>query len=273
MGGLKDRMPMTYITFLIASLAIAGVFPFAGFFSKDEILWAALTEGNVLVWLLAAITAVMTSFYMFRLVFLVFHREPSAGEEIAHHAHEAPPAMGVPLMILAGLSVVAGFIGIPIIAGANLIRAYLEPVFTRYPLPPEAVSHAFHSPGLELVMLLISLALALGGILLAMYMYLIDPTVPEHISAQFQWAYRLLMNKFYVDELYDRLVVEPVKRASHWLWAQVEVGLVDGTVNQAGAFVRRDSAWLSRVQSGFVRNYALSIFLGAVVVIGYLIIR
>jgi NADH-quinone oxidoreductase subunit L len=273
MGGLKGRMPITYITFLIASLAIAGVFPFAGFFSKDEILWVALTEGNVLVWLLAAITAMMTSFYMFRLVFLVFHREPSASEGIAHHAHEAPPTMGVPLMILGGLSVVAGFIGIPIIAGANLIRAYLEPVFTRYPLPPEAVRHALHSPGLELVMLLISLALALGGIVLAMYMYLIDPTVPEHISTQFQGAYRLLMNKFYVDELYDRVVVEPVRRASHWLWAHVDVGLVDGTVNQAGAFVRRDSAWLSRVQSGFVRNYALSIFLGAVVVIGYLIIR
>jgi NADH-quinone oxidoreductase subunit L len=273
MGGLKDHMPITYMTFLTASLAIAGVFPFAGFFSKDEILWAALTEGNVLVWLLAAITAVMTSFYMFRLVFLVFHREPSAGKGVARHAHEAPPAMRVPLLILAGLSVVVGFIGIPIIEGANLIRTYLEPVFARYPLPPEAVSHALHSPGLELVMLLISLALALGGILLAMYMYLIDPTVPEHISAQFQRAYRVLMHKYYVDELYDRLVVEPVKRASQWLWAQVDVGIVDGTVNQAGAFVRQDSAWLSRVQSGFVRNYALSIFLGAVVVIGYLIVR
>jgi NADH-quinone oxidoreductase subunit L len=176
-------------------------------------------------------------------------------------------------MILAGLSVVAGFIGIPLIEGANLIRAYLEPVFTRYPLPPEAVSHALHSPGLELVMLLISLALALGGILLAMYMYLIDPTVPDHISAQFQRAYRVLIKNYYVDALYDRLVVEPIMRASSWLWARVEVGLIDSTVIQVGAFVRRDSAWLSRVQSGFVRNYALSIFLGAVVVIGYLIIR
>jgi NADH-quinone oxidoreductase subunit L len=273
MGGLKDHLPITYLTFLVASLAIAGVFPFAGFFSKDEILWAALSEGNFLVWLLAAIVAVMTSFYMFRLVFLVFHREPRASDGMAHHPHEAPSAMRVPLMILAGLSVVAGFIGIPIIEGAHLIRAYLEPVFTRYPLPPEALGHALHRPGLELVMLLISLALAIGGILLAMYMYLIDTTLPERISTQFHGVYRLLMGKYYIDELYDWLVVEPVKRSAAWLWAQVDMGLVDGTVNQAGEFVRQDSAWLSRVQSGFVRNYALSIFLGAVVIIGYLMIR
>lgn len=273
MGGLKEQLPITYMTFLIASLAIAGVFPFAGFFSKDEILWAALTEGNFLVWLIAAITAVMTSFYMFRLVFLVFHRQPSSTAGVPHHPHEAPVTMRVPLMILAGFSAVAGFIGIPIIEGANLIRAYLEPVFTRYPLPLEVVSHAVHRPGLELVMLLISLALAIGGILLAVYMYLIDTALPERLSARLQPAYRLLLEKYYIDELYDRLVVEPIKRASGWLWEEVDVGVVDGTVNQAGEFVRRDSMWLSRVQSGFVRNYALSIFLGAVVVIGYLIIR
>jgi NADH-quinone oxidoreductase subunit L len=273
MGGLKDHLPITYITFLIASLAIAGVFPFAGFFSKDEILWVALTEGNFLVWLIAAITAVMTSFYMFRLVFLVFHREPRASEGMPQHPHEAPAAMRVPLMILAGLSAVAGFIGIPIIEGAHLMRSYLEPVFTRYPLPPEALGHALHRPGLELVMMLVSLALAIGGIVLAVYMYLIDTTLPERISTQFHRTYRVLIDKYYVDELYDRLLIEPVKRASDWLWARVDVGILDGTVNQAGAFVRRDSAWLSRVQSGFVRNYALSIFLGAVVVIGYLVIR
>jgi NADH-quinone oxidoreductase subunit L len=273
MGGLKDSMPITYATFLVASLAIAGVFPFAGFFSKDEILWAALTQGNFLVWLIAAVVAVMTSFYMFRLVFLVFHGNPRAGAETLHHPHEAPSAMQVPLLILAGLSVVAGFIGIPIIEGANLIRAYLEPVFTRYPLPSDALAHAIHRPGLELVMLLISLALAIGGIVLAMYMYLIDTTLPERLASRFQRAYRVLIGKYYVDELYDQLVVEPVKRASDWLWAQVDVGIVDGTINLAGEFVRNDSAWLSRMQSGFVRNYALSIFLGAVVVIGYLIIR
>jgi NADH-quinone oxidoreductase subunit L len=104
-------------------------------------------------------------------------------------------------------------------------------------------------------------------------MYLIDTTLPERLSTQYQRAYRILMDKYYVDALYDRLVVEPIKQASDWLWAWVDVGIVDGAVNQAGAFVRRDGTWLSRVQSGFVRNYALSIFLGAVVIIGYLIIR
>jgi NADH-quinone oxidoreductase subunit L len=272
MGGLKEHLPVTYMTFLIAALAIAGIFPFAGFFSKDEILWAALTEGHVLFWLLGAAVALMTAFYMFRLVFVVFHGEARAATATAH-PHEAPPTMRVPLMILAGLSTVAGFIGMPIIEGANVLRAFLEPVFTRYPLPPTLLPHAVHDAGLELVMMVVSLALASGGILLAMYLYLIAPSLPERLSARFQGLYQLLVGKYYVDELYDRLVVEPIKGASRWLWAEVDVAVVDGTVNQAGAFVRRDSVWLSRVQSGFVRNYALSIFLGAVVVIGYLIVR
>jgi NADH-quinone oxidoreductase subunit L len=181
--------------------------------------------------------------------------------------------MRVPLLILAGLSVVVGFIGIPIIEGANLLRAYLEPVFTRYPLPPGAIPHALHNPGLELVMLLISLAMAIGGILLAIYMYLIDTTLPERLSTRLGGVYRLLIAKYYVDEIYDRLLVEPVKRGAAWLWARVDMGVVDSTVNLTGEFVRQDSAWLSRIQSGFVRNYALSIFLGAVVVIGYLVIH
>mgnify|MGYP003288083626 CR=1 FL=1 len=273
MGGVKAHLPITYATFLIASLAIAGIFPFAGFFSKDEILWAALVEGNFLIWLLAAIVAVMTSFYMFRLVFLVFYGESRGPEGATYHPHEAPPTMRIPLMVLAGLSTVGGFIGIPIIEGANLIRAYLEPVFTRYPLPLEAAGHAAHRPGLELVMLLISLALAIGGILLAVYMYLIDTTLPERLTMRFQRVHRVLVGKFYVDELYDWLIIEPLKRAAIWLWAEVEEGVVDGTVNRAGESVRRRSVWLSRIQSGFVRNYALSIFLGAVAVIGYLIIR
>jgi NADH-quinone oxidoreductase subunit L len=266
-------MPITYMTFVIAALAIAGVFPFAGFFSKDAILWAALTEGHFLVWLIAALAAVMTSFYMFRLVFLVFHRPSHASEGMLHQPHEAPSTMRLPLLLLAGLSTVAGFLGIPILEGANLMQSYLAPVFTRYPLPPEAFGHGLHRPGLELLMLIISLALAIAGILLAMYMYLIDTTLPQRLSAQFQRVYRVVLEKYYVDELYDRLVVEPMKHAAGWLWAEVDMGIVDGTVNQAGEFVRRDSMWLSRVQSGFVRNYALSIFLGTVVVIGYLIIR
>jgi NADH-quinone oxidoreductase subunit L len=273
MGGLKAHMPITYMTFVIAALAIAGVFPFAGFFSKDAILWAALTEGHFLVWLIAALAAVMTSFYMFRLVFLVFHRPSHASEGMLHQPHEAPSTMRLPLLLLAGLSTVAGFLGIPIFEGANLMQSYLAPVFTRYPLPPEAFGHGLHRPGLELLMLIISLALAIAGILLAMYMYLIDTTLPQRLSAQFQRLYRVVLEKYYVDELYDRLVVEPMKHAAGWLWAEVDMGIVDGTVNQAGEFVRRDSMWLSRVQSGFVRNYALSIFLGTVVVIGYLIIR
>jgi NADH-quinone oxidoreductase subunit L len=284
MGGLKAHLPITYWTFVVAALAIAGIFPFAGFFSKDEILWAALTEGNVLFWLIGAMAAVMTAFYMFRLVFVVFHTSPvqasavdmvraSHAQPATHHPHEAPPNMHVPLLILAGLSTVAGFLGLPLVEGANLMRAYLDPVFTRYPLPPGLMEHAVHRPWLELFMLVISLLLAGGGILLAMYLYLIDTALPARLSARFPRAYGLLVNKYYVDEFYDWLLVQPFKRASGWLWSQVDVVIVDGAVNRAGVFVRWDSTWLSRVQSGFVRNYALSIFLGAVVVLGYLLVR
>jgi NADH-quinone oxidoreductase subunit L len=273
MGGLKDHLPVTYVTFLIASLAIAGIFPFAGFFSKDEILWATLIEGNFLAWLLAAIVALMTAFYMFRLVFVVFHRQPEGAAGVSHHPHEAPPSMRLPLVILAGLSTVSGFIGIPLIEGANLLRAYLEPAFSRYPLPPEMLTHVVHRPGLELVMMLISLALALGGILLAMYMYLLDPALPTRLSAQFQRLYRILMDKYYVDELYDRCIVRPINAASVWLWSRVDTAVIDGAVNRAGDHARRQGLWLSRMQTGFVRNYALSIFLGAVVIVGYLIMR
>jgi NADH-quinone oxidoreductase subunit L len=273
MGGLKDHLPITYLTFVVASLAIAGVFPFAGFFSKDEILWAALMQGNFLVWLLATGVAVMTSFYIFRLVFLVFHRQPGSSAGAAPHPHEAPPAMRGPLMVLAGLSVVVGFIGLPIVEGANLMRAYLEPVFMRYSLPSGVFGHTLHQPGLELVMLFVSLALSIAGILLAAYMYLVDTRLPERLSTQFSRFYQVLLGKYYVDELYDRLIIGPIKRGAAWLWLRVDMGIVDGAVNRVGELLRQDSVWLSRVQSGFVRNYALSIFLGAVVVLGYLLMR
>jgi NADH-quinone oxidoreductase subunit L len=288
MGGLKDHLPVTYLTFLIAALAIAGIFPFAGFFSKDEILWAALTQGNVLFWLLGAVTALMTAFYMFRLVFVVFHGEPPVANATPHagsggggrenkptspHLHEAPLPMRVPLIMLAGFSAVAGFIGIPLIDGAHALHAYLEPALTRYALPPALLPHGAHNTRLELLMMLISLALAIGGIVLAMYLYRLNPSLPERLRARFLSLSQLLVRKYYVDELYDRCIVASLMRASRWLWAHVEVEVVDGMVNRLSAMVRQDSVRLSRVQSGFVRHYALSIFLGAVVVIGYLIVR
>jgi NADH-quinone oxidoreductase subunit L len=273
MGGLKEQLPLTYKTFLVASLAIAGIFPFAGFFSKDEILWAALTRGNLFLWLIGAVTAVMTAFYMFRLLFLVFYPHPNAQGEHGQHAHEAPPPMRVPLLALAVLTSVAGFAGLPLTARGNLIGRYLDPVFNRYPLPAELVGHAVHSPTWEAGMLLFSLLLAGLGIWLAWHMYLVRTELPERLSARFQGAYTLLQNKYYVDEIYDHVIVDPAKIAARWLWVQVDVLIVDAVVNWAGAFVRWDSTWVSRFQSGFVRNYALSIFLGVIAVVGYLLVH
>lgn len=273
MGGLKEKMPTTYGTFLVASLAIAGIFPFAGFFSKDEILWAALTRGNLLLWLIGAIAAIMTAFYMFRLVFVVFHTHPQGSETPAPHLHDPPSPMLVPLVVLAVLSLLGGLLGLPFSERWNLIGRFLDPVFARYPQPTSLVSHAAHSPGWEEIMLLVSLALAGFGLWLAWQMYLVHPERPTQLSARYQSAYQLLMNKYYVDELYGRIIVDPILAGARWLWARVEVLIVDGAVNWAGAFVRWDSTWMSRVQSGFVRNYALSIFLGVILVVGYLLVR
>ncbi len=273
MGGLKEKMPTTYRTFLVASLAIAGVFPFAGFFSKDEVLWAALTRGNVLFWLVGAAAAILTAFYMFRLVFVVFHAHPQANGTPSAHLHEPPSPMLVPLVVLAALSLLGGLLGLPFSERWNLIGRFLDPVFARYPLPTDLVAHAVHNPGWEGIMLLVSLALAGSGIWLAWHMYLVNPARAVQLSARYPGAYRVLLHKFYIDELYGRIIVEPIQAGARWLWARVDVLIVDGAVNWAGAFVRWDSTWISRVQSGFVRNYALSIFLGVILVVGYLLVR
>ena len=188
-------------------------------------------------------------------------------------APEPPSPMLVPLVVLAALSLLGGLLGLPFSERWNLIGRFLDPVFARYPLPTDLVAHAVHNPGWEGIMLLVSLALAGSGIWLAWHMYLVNPARAVQLSARYPGAYRVLLHKFYVDELYGRIIVEPIQAGARWLWARVDVLIVDGAVNWAGAFVRWDSTWISRVQSGFVRNYALSIFLGVVLVVGYLLVR
>ncbi len=248
------------------------MFPLAGFFSKDEILFQTWLRGGPVLWMAGVVGAFLTAFYMFRLYFLTFHGPPRVSEEVKHHIHESPNSMTVPLIALAVLSVVGGFVQVPLLAGAQRLDRFLEPVFADAAglLP---AGHAVHSEGAEIGLMLISLAVALVGIFVAYRFYVADPAIPKRIAEQARGIYRLLSDKYRVDELYDSLVVQPIYRASVRLWEQFDVAVIDGTVNGIGRQIERGSMLLRRAQVGYVQVYALILTLGAVVVIGYLALR
>jgi NADH-quinone oxidoreductase subunit L len=266
MGGLKKYMPITYWTFILATLAIAGIFPFAGFFSKDEILFHSLVSGHTVFWGIATVAAFITAFYMFRAVFMTFHGE----ERFDHHhvhPHESPPLMTVPLMTLAGLSVVGGLVGFPIIKGANKFKEFLAPSIT-------PLVHEVHAPAwFEITMMIFSMAVAAAGIYMAYKFYIAKPELPEKVTEKIPVVYDLVYNKYYVDEFYDATVVEPIKNGSDFLWHGVDETVIDGAVNGSATTVGWLSSHLRKLETGFVQSYALAILIGAVLVTGYLIGR
>jgi len=265
MGALKKHIPITYWTFLIATLAIAGIFPFAGFFSKDEILFHALIDGNYFYWGIGAVAAFITAFYMFRAVYMVFYGQSRVDPHVAHHIHESPPVMTIPLMILAFLSIVGGFVGIPIIAGGHKFKEFLMPSIT-------PVGHGGHPPvSLEIGLMAFSMAVAGIGIYTAYKLYMLRPDLPGWLAEKFKVPYDLIYNKYYVDEIYDTIVVEPIKDGSTLLWTQVDDKVVDGAVNGSASTVAWLSAHLRRLETGFLQNYALAIVLGVTLVVGYLL--
>jgi NADH-quinone oxidoreductase subunit L len=265
MGHLKKYMPITYWTFLLATLAIAGIFPFAGFFSKDEILFHSLVSGHYVFWGIATVAAFITAFYMFRAVFLTFLGESRVDPHV--HPHESPPLMTVPLMTLAALSVVGGFIGFPIIKGANKFKEFLAPSIT--PMVHEV--HA--SATFEITMMIFSMAVAAIGIYTAYKFYIKRPELPAMVTDKFRTIYDLVFHKYYMDEIYDATVVEPIKRGSDFLWRGVDEKVVDGAVNGSAGTVAWLSAHLRKLETGFVQNYALAILIGVVLIAGYLIGR
>ena len=266
MGGLKKYMPTTYWTFILATLAIAGIFPFAGFFSKDEILFHSLVSGHHVFWGIATVAAFITAFYMFRAVFMTFH----GAEKFDHHhvhPHESPPLMTIPLMTLAGLSVVGGLVGFPIIEGANKFKDFLAPSIT-------PLVHEVHAPAwFEIVMMAFSMAVAAAGIYMAYKFYMAKPELPEKVIEKIPVVYDLVYNKYYVDEIYDATVVEPIKSGSDFLWHGVDETVIDGAVNGSATTVGWLSSHLRKLETGFVQSYALAILIGAVLVTGYLIGR
>ncbi len=298
MGGLKKHLPVTYWTFLIASIAIAGVPLLSGFFSKDEILFEAFTHGHYLLWGMGALTSLLTATYMFRLVHLTFHGEERfAGASAAHahgaHLHDAPAPMAFALIVLAVGSILAGYIGLPHAMGHNVLGEWLEPAFqaTNCGAPvttgdlaglaiaeclpgTEAAEEGHASVGLELGLMAVSSLIAFLGIGLATFLWLKNRQIPERLATQYAGVHRLLLNKYYVDEVYDAAIVQPIKVVStEGLWRGVDVKVVDGAVNGAGYLVSGVSIVLRLVQNGSVKSYAASTFLGAVMILAYYLWR
>jgi NADH-quinone oxidoreductase subunit L len=283
MGGLRTELPITYWTFLIGSLAIAGVPFLSGFFSKDEILYRTYASGHTVLWTVGLLTSLLTAIYMFRVVFLTFHGErahdaSSAGHH-GGHLHDAPPAMAVALIALAIGAVVAGYAGLPAsLGGSDRFATYLQPSFTAAPVAAraelEAPAGAEAAEGLELGLMAVSSAAALGGIGLAFFFFLQRKSAARAVAERFSGLHRLLVNKYYVDEIYDAAIVQPIKIVSEeGLWKVVDVQIIDGLVNGVGESVSGGGDLLRRLQTGSVRAYAASLFFGVVALLGYLLWR
>jgi len=265
MGGLRKALPRTFPAFFIAALAISGLPFLSGFFSKDAILTSAYSGGHILVWALGLTGAVMTAFYMFRLVFLTFFGEGRMSEETRRRIHESPPVMTVPLIVLAVFSVISGYVGLPAVLGprADLLGRFLAPVLpTGKSLPSAAV---------EWALILVSTAAAVGGLFAAYHLYIRHPKIPARLAARWPRINRLLVGKYYVDEFYDAAVVRPLIRGSELLYGQFDLKVVDGALNRTAAAADAAGRGLSRLQTGLVKDYALAFLLGAVLFLGFIL--
>ncbi len=273
MGDLKPKIRITYWVFIFGSLALAGIFPFAGFFSKDEILWSAYSSSQTgrSLWVLGVIGAFMTAFYSFRLIYLTFHGKSRVDHEVAHHVHESPKVMTIPLTILAFFSIFIGWIGTPgaIISHANLFGDFLAPVF------PHAEHAAEESRGLEIGLMIFSVVVALAGIRLAYTMYVKNTSLPDRLAGRLKSIYNLLLNKYKVDEIYNYIFVDGlVHRLAKVLHGIADVKIVDGAVNGIAKIIGDTSQSGRKVQTGYVQQYAFTMGLGLVILAGlYFILK
>jgi NADH-quinone oxidoreductase subunit L len=284
MGGLRKHMPITAVTFLLAALANAGIVPLAGFWSKDQILHAAIASGHIWLWALGAAGAFGTAFYMFRLYFVVFEGASRVDHHVAHHVHESPKVMAVPLMVLGFFTVVAGFFGYSV--EHSPYYSFVAPVF--------GAAHeggGSHGPS-ELLMATISVAIALAGIALAYQMYLGRPGMADRLAARFRGLHSLLLNKYWVDEFYNAAFVDFGKRLCGQLWtvdakavdgavngtgwltvalshlsAKFDFRGVDGLVNAIADLIQGGSQAFRRIQTGVLQNYLLAMAMGIFVIV------
>jgi NADH-quinone oxidoreductase subunit L len=278
MGGLRKKIPVTYWAMLMATLAIAGIPGFAGFFSKDEILEAARRgpNANFWLWLLGVTGAGITSFYMFRLIFLTFFGKARYDEKKVH-VHESPRSMTVPLIILAICSVAGGWFAAPhLLGGTDYFESFLHPVFASYATAAMAAQEtagaaaeaaAASSPGMDLLHAVtgIPVILAVLGLLLAWWFYIRKPDAAKRAKESMRGLYSLVYNKYYVDEIYAALIVRPLLWIStNVLWHVVDEKIIDGTVNGTARVAREAGGQLREIQSGNARSYASWVVVGAV---------
>jgi len=303
MGGLKDKIPITHWTMFIASVAIAGIPGFAGFFSKDEILWQAYSSpsGSNVLWGVGLATAGMTAFYMWRLMNMTFYGQSRVAPEAEAHIHESPATMTVPLSLLALGSVLAGWIGTPKLWGLTGwfrgFEQWLEPAFASAAV--EAAHEGAHDASTEWILMGVSVAVALIGISIARYFYHRRTDIPDRLEARFKPLYGVLLNKWYVDELYNFLFVNGFAKGGGRVFGAFDRNVVDGAVNGAGWLTRISSTvsiwwdtWIVDgavrltsllvklssypvriVQTGRVQAYALFVVVGALAFFGYYIAR
>ncbi|HKQ58726.1 MAG TPA: NADH-quinone oxidoreductase subunit L [Candidatus Eisenbacteria bacterium] len=276
MGGLASKLPWTHRVMLVGTIAIAGLPPLAGFFSKDEILGAAFATGHYGVWVAGLLGAALTAFYMTRLYVLCFRGESRLTHEAEHHLHESPPVMIAPLVVLAVLSIVGGWVGLPFQEGGHAFARWLEPVFAApgaeggaHGAGAHAVPHL--SAGAEWGLILLSVAVAVAGIVAAFRVYGRAPiaTRGEPLAERMPGVHRALAHKYWVDELYDAIIVRPIHALSQRLWRFWDEKVVDGAVNGIAHLFEGFSAISRLFQTGFVGTYALFLTLGVAALLAH----
>jgi NADH-quinone oxidoreductase subunit L len=260
-GGLREKLPLTYYTFLIGALAIAGFPLLSGFFSKDEIITLAFgaPTGNVLLGLIALVTAGLTAVYVFRVVFLTFHGKPRMSAEVYEHAHDPPPSMAIPLLVLAALAAIGGYVQWPGEGFAN----YLEPGFSQFNVT------VIGAGGLNVISLLAALV-AVGGIYLAWLIWGRGTQTAENLGKQFSGAYRVLLNDYGIDALYSATIVAGARGLGQLASGVVDRQVIDAIVNGVPNVVGGASVWVARLESGYVRTYAIAILTGAILIVAFM---
>jgi NADH-quinone oxidoreductase subunit L len=268
MGGLKKYMPVTYWTMFLASLSIAGVPGFAGFFSKDEILWLAYSGPSPVgkfVWAIGTVVAFLTALYSFRLIFLTFHGKFRGTHEQEHHLHESPKVMTVPLMLLCVGAIASGWVGIPhLLGGGAQFTEFMKPVLGHLEV------HGTHAE--EWMVMGISVFVGLSGISLAYFFYVKRADIPVKLAQQFNAIYKTLWNKYYVDELYSFIIVRPtIWAATNILVGITDAKIIEAIVNGVPKGIGEFSQILRRVQTGLLQHYATIMAMGVLIIIVFML--
>ena len=269
MGALKNKLPITYITMLLGTMAISGIPFFSGFFSKDEILWYAFSSpfGSAWFWGIGFLTAGLTAFYMFRMIYLTFHGESRVDQHVAEHVSESPVSITIPLAVLAVLSVFGGFFGVPHIF--HLLPNNMEQLFHGF----FAEIPSGHGAALtEWILMVLSVLSAVLAWYLASRVYKSGFEIASRLREKWEWAYKISLNKWYVDELYNLVLIKPVHLfTTHFLWRLFDLNIIDRIVNTSGAAARTAGNTIRPFQNGLTQNYALIFTFGTFLVLLYLI--